>query len=462
MSHTRAIRRTSAATYRPRGGATTLIIALLALLLTVGLTGCDGTPKDALGNLLSGMREQVDAAITNASNQGQILLITAGGQVDLALSNAESAFAEDLNTSIHNVDAATQANMDRLQVLVNDLSSKSQTVIASAIDGSQQLVNSLPFTNKNPQVRIYSPEFLGRRGSNVQIRVSGNFFYASEKNKAVTLAVGGQTFNPDLNTTTTVGFSVPASSFAQASDSPTPITLTLTAPYEKGLVFKKIVPGTFHLLVTSLPANPVKSLTLTNTKTVHGTETTSTVAPPEYATSGTGWRVESWSSCKDQSDSHTIAADPGGWRIVTSSIGVNYIARGYAPRGRAEVTTASPTGFNVQGHTESNCACVPITGPCISNNSGDIQYYVSYKEERDTTTTSNETVDLKATHPGFSWGDTLSEPVTPHAWTVKAVLWDGRTLETSASNNSNPYIQVADKTDHVEVSLTTPGTLSGL
>ena len=460
MSHTRATSLTPAAAYRLRDRAKVSITAVLALLLTIGLTGCPGGSKiagDALGNLLSGMREQVDAAITNASNQGQILLITAGGQVDLALSNAESAFAEDLNTSIHDVDAATQANIDRLQVLVNDLGSQSQAVIASAIDGSQQLVNSLPFTNKNPQVRTYSPEYLGRRGSNVQIQVSGNFFYASEQKKAVTLTVGGQTFNPDLNTTTTVGFSVPASSFPQASDSPTPVTLTLTAPYEKGSLFKKsIVPGTFRLLVTSLPANPIKSLTLTNTTTVHGTETTSKTAPGEYATSGTGWRVESWSSCKDQNDSHDVSPDPGGWRIVTSSITVNYIARGYAPRGKAEVTTAQPSGFNVQGHTQANC----FLG--VSSNSGDIQYYVSYTEARDTTTTSNQTVDLEATHPGFSWGDTLSQPVTPHAWTVKAVLWDGRTLETSGSNNSNPYIQVADKTDHVEVSLTTPGSLSGL
>ena len=460
MSHTCATPLTPAAAYRLRDCAKVSTTAVLALLLTIGLTGCPGGSKiagDALGNLLSGMREQVDAAITNASNQGQILVITAGGQVDLALSNAESAFAEDLNTSIHDVDAATQANIDRLQVLVNDLGSQSQAVIASAIDGSQQLVNSLPFTNKNPQVRTYSPEYLGRRGSNVQIQVSGNFFYASEQKKAVTLTVGGQTFNPDLNTTTTVGFSVPASSFPQASDSPTPVTLTLTAPYEKGSLFKKsIVPGTFHLLVTSLPANPIKSLTLTNTTTVHGTETTSKTAPGEYATSGTGWRVESWNSCKDQNDSHDVSPDPGGWQIVTSSITVNYIARGYAPRGEAEVTRRSRPGSTCRGTRRRTATARSAISPATSSTTCPIPRRGT--PPRPATRQST----WKPRIPGSPGGDTLSQPVTPHAWTVKAVLWDGRTLETSGSNNSNPYIQVADKTDHVEVSLTTPGSLSGL
>ena len=41
MSHTRATRLTSAAAYRLRAGARTSIIVLLALLLTVGLSGCN-------------------------------------------------------------------------------------------------------------------------------------------------------------------------------------------------------------------------------------------------------------------------------------------------------------------------------------------------------------------------------------------------------------------------------------
>ena len=457
MSNTSATRPTSAAGRRRRNRATAPISALLALiLLTIGLTACGG-PNNALGSLLAGLSDQVNAIITNASNQGQVLVITAGGQVELALSNVESEFAADLNKNIQDLDAATQANIDQLQVLVNDLGSQSQAVITSAVDGSQQLINSLPITNKNPQVRTYSPEYLGRRGSNVQIQVSGNFFYASEQNKAVTLSVGGQTFQPDLNTTTSVGFSVPASAFPQATDSPTPVSMTLTAPYQTGSLFgKSIVPGTFHLLVTGLPTNPIKSLTLTNTTTVRGTEKISKVAPAQYATSGIGYRVQSWSSCTDQAETDTISADPGGWSIVPSSIAINYISRGYAPRGQADIAAASPTGFSVQGHTQANC----ILG--VSSNSGDIQYYVSYTEQRDTTTSSTNPADLLAANPGFSWGDSISQPVTPHAWTLKAVLWDGRTLETSSSSNSNPYIQVADKTDEVEVSLITPGSLSGL
>jgi hypothetical protein len=460
MNDKRATRVTPAAAHRRRHRTTALIIGLL--LVCAGLTAC--SPGKALGELLSGMREQVDTAITNASNQGQILAVTASGQLDLAITNAESAFAEDLKKGINDLDAATQATINRLQVLVDDLASTEQAILNSAIDGSQQLINSLPFTNKNPQVRIYSPEYLGRRGSKVLIRVSGNFVYAMEQKKAVTLAVGDQTFSTAAgeNITTSVAFSVPASAFPQATDSPEPITLTLTAPYEKGSLFKKIVPGTFHLLVTSLPANPIKSLTLTTPTTVTNTETASKVAPAEYATSGAGWRVESWSSCKPQDDNHAIAPDPGGWRIKTSSVKINYIHRGYEARGRAEVTTSQETGFIVHGHTDANCFRVPpLIGPVISQDSGDIHYYVTYNEERKTTTTSVDRVDLKAANPWFSWGDMLSPPVTPHVWTLKAVLWDGVTLETSASNTSNPYIHVKDTTNHIDIELITPGSLSG-
>lgn len=436
---------------------TSSILTLVMCLLT--LTGCPPPPPGVInpvGGALSGFRDTLNSVISEATAKGEALLVTAAGQVDLAVSNAESSLAADLNKSLDSVDSSVRQTLDHLQTLVADVKTATQETLKTAIDGSQQLINSLPFTNKNPQVRSYSPQFSALTSNvDVAITVSGNFFWASEQGKQVTLTAGGETLQPTLSTTTTVGFTLPARLFSSSPDRFTPTSFTVHAPYEKGAIFPQAKVGDFRLLVTILPNQPLRALTLKNSTAVQGTETKQAFQPTQYTTDGTGWRVESWSNCKDNSDSHAISADPDGWQILPTSIAVGYIKRGYSPRGEASITAASPTGFVVEGKTQAAC----FLG--ISSNSGDIEYFVAYSQQRSVTTTNQETRDLLAgANTGMQWGDRLVVPVTKGGWHLHAVLWDGTVLETSGTEKSNKYFSVEDQGPNISISLVAPAQLA--
>lgn len=432
----------------PRVRIVTLLLVMTSLI-SLSLTGCK---TNLVGDLLAPVRSTVNGILNDVTTSGNTLLVTAAGQLDLAVSNAESAFADDLNKSVDSVDVSVRQTIDRLKSYADQLNNSVHQDLNVIIDGSQQIVNSLPFTNKNPQVRAYTPVYRSPNSNDpLELTVSGNFFWAEESKTAVSLSINGDTIQPNLSTTTQVGFSIPAKYFTQSPHGFTPTSFALRAPYEKGIVFQSIEPGVFHLLVTTLPAQPLKQLTLKNSTTVTGTESRQEIQPAEYTTDGQGWRVESWSSCHDEQDSHTISADPGGWQIVPSSIEVKYAARGYAPRGSATVASASPTGFVVVGKTQSNC----FAG--ISDHSGDITYYVEYSEQRASTSTSQETRDLLAApNPAFGWGDRIIAPVTKGGWTLHAELWDGTALDFTGTSSQNPFLIVEDEGTSVGISLKAP------
>lgn len=426
--------------------------AVGALLILATLVSCNPA-KDAIGSVLEPIKQKVNDILVEAGTQGQILLVTAASQVDLAVSNAESAFAGDLEKSINQADDATRATIDHLRTLADSLTSDSSSILTSAIDGSQQLINSIPFTNKNPQVRSYSPQIVAIKGDSVQVTVEGNFYWAMETSKAVSLKIGDATYSANENTTNRVGFSIPSSVFSAASDSFARVSLELTAPYETGIIFKDLQPGVFHLLVTTLPTKPLRALTLTDTVSTIGTETKTVNQPAEFDINGSGWRVQSWDTCDEQKDSHTVSPD-AGYSISPSSATVNYIARGVASRGSATITTNGPTGFVVEGHTWPNCTWG------ISSDSGDITYYVSFIEERQIETTKNETIDLfAAPHNGLSWGDQAVIPIASGQWMLHAELWDGTTLETNGDDVSNPYLKIYDDRTSVKISLLAPASL---
>ncbi len=424
----------------------------LALIVAVPVGGC-GPVEDAVGSLLQPMQDKVTAIIDDASAQGQVLLMTSAGQVDLALDNFESSVAADLHRSIKEVDDATRRRVEQLQDLVATLETGSAALLTQAIDGSQQLINSLPFTNKNPQVRGYTPRFVNPRSDTIQVQIQGNFVWAMEAGKQVTLRLGSATYSPNENTTNRIGFAIPSVAFPSAATRMSGTTMELNAPYEKGKVFKKIEPGVFHLLVTTLPPAPLTELTVTSTRSVSGVEELTSTAPA----GGAGWRVQSWKSCNYESDLHNISADPGGWQIVPSTVTVHYLQRGVEARGKASTLAVTPLGFVAKGETWPNCD--PTKN--ISFDSGDITYEITYKQVRPTSSQRDETVDLLAAHPGLTWGDQLVAPVASGSWTLHARLWDGSLMEARGTDSqTSDYLKVKDQGDAIAVSIPAPDDLA--
>jgi len=418
----------------------------LALLLTVsvlvtapfGLAGCN--PGDPVGSLLSGVTDQINSVITRASAEAQATVLAAAGALQAAVSQAESAFATDLNTGINNVNDAVRNDVKHLQTLLAQLQSGNAQLVQQALAGAQQLLNTLPFTNKNPQVTSYSPTFVVG-GQQVVVRVHGNFFYAFEKKLTPTLDVGGTTYPPARNTTQDLAFIVPASKFAAPTNGDFSYTTAeLHVKYEHGVIFHSITPGVFRLLVTTLPTTPTKSATLTTTTTVNGTSFRHLVTPPtgQYA-------LESY-DCQDHSAKQTVLADPG-WKIDPSSVQANYSVLRNPTRTSLQITR-STAGLVIVYSTQSNCI-----GP-FSDGSGDMAFNVSYTEEQPTSTTTQTQTPIP-----IHWGDVLSQPVTRNQWRFDATLFNGSLLQVTDTDHSNPYLTVDNNGANVSEASPAPDAL---
>ena len=432
------------------GHSRRVVVGLLVLMLgTGGLAGCnEGTP---LGSVLGDIRSEINGVLDHATASGNALLITAGGQASLAVDNAISAFGDELNTGINRVDDTIVSTVAQLNAVVDQLQDGALVAIDSAIAGSQQIVNTLPFTNKNPQVRTFAPGFVAARSSRpVHLNVDGNFWWASNKDLPVSLSYNGTSYTADLVTTSEVGFTLPSGTFdSVAAD--TRVPLLLTAPYEKGSVFKSVEPGVFTLGVTVLPQYPTTDVQVTNTTSVTGTTRETRTVPPGGSMGG-GWDLNSWDDCNDHEDSHTYSATPDGYRIDPASVTVHYTKGGSSSAGKASVTAASITGFTVVGKTVEHC---DVTGT-FSYGSGHITYYVTYDELKDYTSPATTAVPID--HP-LGWGESWSAPVSRHGWQVNAKLWDGSVVSTTTTDTRNPYLSVYDQGDAVQIVIANPTDL---
>lgn len=426
---------------------------LLAMAMAMSLTSACG-PKgntvdqvlNPLGGVLGGLQDTVNGIIDEAGAQGQALTVTAAGQVLLAVNNAQSAFATDLNVSLDKVDDAVRRNVGQLQAMVTQLQSGTAELLDAATNDAQQLINTLPFANKNPQVRAFSPRFVTAAANQpVAVSVKGNFVWAAEKKMDVTLVVGGATYKAAENITSSLQFLVPASAFASLPDRAQRVSMELHTPYESGVIFKSRPVGVFRLLTTVLPAAPVKKVTVTNDAPVQGTEYRTVTAPAD----GSGWNLRSWDGCVDKSDTHVISAD-AGWTIDVPSVTVQYgMQTPDALAAKAMVRTVSPTGFVVSGYTVAHC----FLG--ISNGSGSLNYSVTYTESR----TVHSTQTTVRTLDPIGWGGEQVVPVTRGKWRVRAELWDGTVVESAGASRSNPYLSIDDQGDYAKVTMISPSQI---
>lgn len=421
--------------YRIRACA---LFAGVSLLITLLVSGCLPSPiGPSIGSILQGLTNSVDNIIANATTGAESDILTAAGSVESAISDAASAYAQDLNLTINQVNNTVSSSIAQLQNLVGSLQTTIMQTLQTTTNDAQQLVNEIPFTDKNPQVTSYSPHFIQQGNSaTIQVTINGNFVYAAQAHLTPTLAVNGTTIHPDENTTPQLGFAVPASLLPSPGSDLASISLHLTAPYEHGLVFHSTALDSFSLLITVLPAKPVTSLTLYTKQ--QGKITQNIVEPPGAPASG-GWYLESYSTCQTQTFTDKFGADPG-WTIIPSSVSDQIISE--RDPGNVQVTAIGDTASaQINAMTEPGGFCVPGIG---SNGSGDVNFYLTYTEEQSTSSTVSTPVSI-------GWGDTISEPVSP-GWTLKAVLFNGHELDFNNSDSSNPFLHVVNDGPNITIS----------
>lgn len=325
------------------------MLAGVSLLMTLLVSGCLPSPiGPSIGSILQGLTNSVDSIIANATTDAESDILTAAGSVESAISDAASAYAQDLNLTINQVSNTVSSSIAQLQNLVGSLQTTILQTLQAATNDAQQLVNEIPFTDKNPQVTSYSPHFIQQGNSaTIQVTINGNFVYAAQAHLTPTLDVNGTTIHP---------------------------------------VFHSTALDSFSLLITVLPAKPVTSLTLYTKQ--QGEITQNIVEPPGAPASG-GWYLESYSTCQTQTFTDKFGADPG-WTIIPSSVSAQIISE--RDPGNVQVTAIGDTASaQINAMTEPGGFCVPGIG---SNGSGDVNFYLTYTEEQSTYSTVSTPVSI--------------------------------------------------------------------
>jgi hypothetical protein len=421
---------------------------LVVSLLAGSLVGC--IPGKILGDVLSGLLSDVNTVIQNSIASGEAAAISTALVVQQAIENARSAFAADLNQAIDKVSEDVRNVMSRLETDVRELEGRVHKLLRHATQDAQQLINSMPLTNKNPQITSYTPRYVSslRKDDTITVTLRGNWPLAMETSKTPTIVAAGRTIEPVALLTQEMAFNIPAAAFpSPKQDEFLGTSLEVTIPYESGVIFKTLKPGVFRLLLVTLPTTPVRSLKLTNTVTKKERITQLRRSPSAGSGASTVYGVESYSTCKEGVlDPVQIRPSSGGWKLDTETFQIVKTVERNAANVDVRIEATEDLA-QVTARTKPACVDFVLR---VSTGSGAVSFYVLYSQYRDVDSTSNSTTELP-----LNWGDQINIPVTPNGWKVEAVMFDGRSMEftdTGTDLSEPPYLQVVNQGKTIQIS----------
>lgn len=424
-----------------------LVFVLAPALFVVG--ACSSNPVGpVIGEILHNLASDVQAVINDASSSANALALAASSNAQVAIDNAASAFGDQLDKSLNQVSDSTKQAIIKLQETVQELASTSVQVLQKATDDAQQIVNTLPFGHLEPQLTSFTPRSVVKRsGPNTLVDFHGNFFYASQARLTPTLAVAGVTLQPSVNTTNELGFEVPLGDFPEPVTGLGSTPMTLNVPYQSGIVIKSTRPGTFRILITTLPSSPVTSAVVTNTTHTTGSRN----QPVSFPATGQHWYISSL----DGHDHHIelqAPTPPTGWSIDPGSAQI-HIESSVEMKSQPYFSTLDQHGLAVHVDTTS-CR----VGPFGSCGTGRIQLYVTYDLVQ-----AFDIPNVTTTKVVLGWGDTRTFTVTRNEWRVDVGLFNGSTLQVGPpGETSNPYLKIEDAGTTVRISTAPPNAVAAI
>lgn len=265
----------------------------------------------ALGAGLQMFADEVNTIVNTAGTNGKLIAIEAGKQLWLTINNAKLAYADEREKTFKQLNVSVQGNIQTLygalQTFKIDGFAKSEEILK----GAQQVANTLPMSNKEPQVTGYAPYFIITAASSVQpasaivlrapqavtlqdarpsaridtastaveflggefnpirptatviedpvrLEVNGNFVWAPKKGFTPLLLVGPDTVRPVVTTTSKLMYLVTRKVIGAPDPTKAGYTrLQVAMPYQTGWwLWKKRRQSTFDLLLASLPPEP--------------------------------------------------------------------------------------------------------------------------------------------------------------------------------------------------------------
>lgn len=404
-----------------------------------------GSYSGLLGSVFDGFLDRVDqsiqGAINSAEKAGENLIADAGREVYVAIENAKNAYKDSLKYTVDTLSKAVLLNLDAINSMVQDLESKNADLINKLVGQAQQLINSLPFASRQPQLTFVMPRYaaIGANSTAVHYKFSGNFVDASRDGYAPTFFLNDQPAYCVGHETQRLEFMVSVGAIKDPAKDKNSYNIgTLNISWDNGWIFSNKTSDQFKVYLGILPLSPGK-FTVEYAKSNQVAQRKHHVSEKdkEWGDNDYG-KGTSWVTRKD-----TFYPD-SGWQIDVNTVSDPILEPG-------------AHGSHTQEVSKKTKDFVEVTVGLAVNDGkhmGRIEFHEEFDETQNQTVVSKRTQDLP-----MGWGDSkVLESNDPSETFSKlsVTLFDGTQVEFAGSNSDNAYVHVSNQNGKFVVSSIIP------
>lgn len=388
---------------------------------------------DFLQGLFKDVESSLDRIISNAENSIIRAEIEACREVSVAIANIKEAYKESLDLTISEIDREISAKFEQLFGLVDKIVHESMEDVEKIMEDAQQLVNSLPFSDKHPQVTRISPRYIVPDNSSTPVPISfyGNFYYNSDKGFQPTFKINNQSLPLLGLQTQQLIFAAPSKylPFPQDIHSYSYLVGNLIVPWKSGWIITSTEVSTFDILLGMLPSSPGHiSLEYTSYVPARSTQPYATAEQKAWCDNyyPQGWKVMTFAFYPEE-----------GWYFDTSSVNfqITYAHGSHSER----ITTLDKSQIVLE------FGCTAKDGKHM----GRINYIITAMQYKDGTQPQKNLQELN-----LVWGD---RKVIGNPTLVTFEPFDGGPIQQFAGPSSdNKYIQILKEGDQLVIKAVLP------
>jgi hypothetical protein len=396
-----------------------------------------------LGAALKGLMDNVQQAIDKLGNTITSAEIQAGREVNIAISNAESAYKESLGTTVETLDPVIKQKLDSITSLANSFVNKTYTKIDDVMAQAQQIVDSLPFRAHEPQLTKVYPAFVvpTKDSGTIQLNFLGVFEYAARTGFQPTVQVNGKTFQVNVTGTQSLTCGIPlAEMFGnQINKNNTSVsfaTIGLFVPWQDTVLFglkKKDMTNRYSIPLGALPMSPGK-IQLIHTWTQPKTVIQHVIRGP--------WQVSSQKEAgnDDHIDEPYTGTPDTGWHVVQGSS--KFTGSGHDYHEDFSDDSGDKVTYKVTTRHQR------------SGSSGIVDFTIEFDQSKQESETKQQTDSIS-----LGWGDSTSFNLPLGSWKIVFDAFNNTHSEFNGSNHDNPFIEISDDNGGFIVKAKNPGDI---
>jgi len=384
-----------------------------------------------LGAFLTKLADQIDQIVTDARSTGDAVAMEGGREAALAITNARNAYSDSLNETVGKLDPEIKNTTDKLQTLVNDLSTGAIKTVDLATSRALVIVSTLPFRNNEPQVRSTTPRFVVPSESvDIRIKFEGNFLDSARDGFKPSLLIEGKVYDAEAqNDTQHIEFQIPAGTLfhVKSADNAGRLQyahITLTVPWSKstayGLWHSK-EEDHFDLILGSLPISPGKIVLM------HTTKADVTLAPKDFQSGPFHLASTKEAGNQDHRDTPYSVTPDEGWHVVRGTS----VFKVFSAQGDWSHSFVSDDADRVRYDVTT------IHHGLSGGSSGSVDFRILFKEVTTQTQTSSTTEELN-----LEWGDSKAITYDAGTWKIIFTSFDGKHSEFTGPSSTNPFLDL--------------------